>query len=62
MAHIGFAALKAKLAAKGDVTDPAAVAADIGRKKYGKKGMALLAAAGKKKTSAADRFKAAKKG
>lgn len=61
MAHIGFKALTAKLAAKGNVTDPAAVAADIGRQKYGKKGMALLAKAGKKKASAADKFKAAGK-
>lgn len=62
MAHIGFDALKAKLAAKGNVADPAAVAADIGRQKYGKKGMAVLAAAGKKKAKAADMFKAAGKG
>lgn len=61
MAHVGFAALKAKLAAKGDVTDPAAVAASIGRKKYGKAGMAALAKAGKKKAKAADMFKAAGK-
>lgn len=30
-----FAALKAKLAAQGNVADPGAVAASIGRKKYG---------------------------
>jgi hypothetical protein len=61
VAHIGFAALKAKLAAKGDVTDPAAVAASIGRKKYGKAGMKALAKAGQKKAKAADMFKAAGK-
>lgn len=61
MAHIGFAALKAKLAAKGNVTDPAAVAASIGRDKYGKAGMAALAKAGKKKAKAVDMFKAAGK-
>jgi hypothetical protein len=62
MAHIGFDLLKAKLAAKGDVTDPAAVAASIGRKKYGKAGMAVLAKAGdKKQPKAAAMFKAAGK-
>ena len=62
MAHIGFDALKAKLAAKGNVTDPAAVAASIGRQKYGKAGMQALAKAGeKKKAKAADMFKAAGK-
>lgn len=61
MAHIGFDALKAKLAAKGNVADPAAVAAKIGDQKYGKAGMAALAAKGKKKPKAADLFKAAGK-
>lgn len=61
MAHIGFNALKAKLAAKGNVADPAAVAAKIGDQKYGKKGMAALAKAGRKKAGAADMFKAAGK-
>lgn len=61
MAHIGFDALKAKLAAKGNVTDPAAVAASIGRKKFGKAGMQALAKAGQKKAKAADLFKAAGK-
>ena len=45
-----FAALKKKLAARGDVADPTAVAAKIGRSKYGKAGMAKLAAAGRTKT------------
>lgn len=40
-----FAALTAKL--KGKVSDPAAVAASIGRKKYGKKKFQKLAAKGK---------------
>jgi len=43
-----FAALKAKLAAKGGVSDPGAVAASIGRKKYGAKKMASMAAKGRK--------------
>lgn len=43
-----FAALKKKVAA-GGATNPAAVAASIGRKKYGAKKFAKLAAAGKKK-------------
>lgn len=42
-----FAALKQNL--EGKVDDPAAVAAAIGRKKYGKKKMAEFAAKGKKK-------------
>lgn len=42
-----FEALKEKLAKKGDVEDPGAVAAAIGRKKYGKAGFQKLAAHGK---------------
>ncbi len=34
--YMGFKALKASIAAKGGVRDPGAVAASIGRKKYGK--------------------------
>jgi hypothetical protein len=41
-----FAALKQKL--KGKVSNPGAVAASIGRKKYGKKKFQALAAKGKK--------------
>jgi hypothetical protein len=43
-----FKAVKAS-AAKGGARDPAAVAAAVGRKKYGKAGMAKLAAAGRKR-------------
>ena len=43
-----FAALKAKIAKKGGVRDPGAVAAAIGRKKYGAKKFQALAAKGKK--------------
>ena len=43
-----FAALKGKLAARGDVTNPGAVAAYIGRKKYGKAKFQKMAAAGRK--------------
>jgi hypothetical protein len=42
-----FAALKAKLAARGDVSNPGAVAAAIGRKKYGKAKFQKMAAHGK---------------
>ena len=42
-----FKALKSRLA--GDVRDPAAVAASIGRKKYGVAKMAKLSSAGRKK-------------
>jgi hypothetical protein len=43
-----FKKLEKTLAAKGKVSDPGAVAAAIGRKKYGAKKMAKLSAAGKK--------------
>lgn len=46
-----FAALKAKIAARGGVRNPGAVAAAIGRKKYGAKKMAKMAAAGRKRKS-----------
>lgn len=42
-----FAALKQKLASKPGVTNPGALAAAIGRKKYGAKKMSSMAAAGK---------------
>ncbi len=42
-----FKALKKKLAKKG-ASNPAALAASIGRKKYGTKKMASLAAKGRK--------------
>jgi hypothetical protein len=44
-----FDKLKAKLAARGDVADPAGAAAEIGRKKYGKTAFQKMAAAGRKK-------------
>ena len=44
-----FAKLKNSIAKKGNVSDPAAVAAAIGRKKYGANKMASMAAKGKKK-------------
>lgn len=52
---MGFKALKAELAAKPGVYDPGALAAHIGRKKYGSAGMTAMAAAGraKKKTARA---------
>ncbi len=37
MAYVGFNKLVSKLAAQGNVSDPKAVAAVIGRRKYGKK-------------------------
>ena len=44
-----FAKLKASIAKKGGVDNPAAVAASIGRAKYGKKKFQGMAAKGKKK-------------
>lgn len=41
-----FAALKSKL--KGKVDDPAAVAASVGRKKYGAKKMSAMASRGRR--------------
>jgi len=46
-----FAKLKAKL--KGKVKNPGAVAASIGRKKYGKAKFQKMAAAGRKRASKA---------
>lgn len=43
-----FKALESSIAGKGKVSDPAAVAASIGRKKYGAKRMAKMSAAGRK--------------
>lgn len=45
--HIGFEKLKNQLSHKKGVRDPGAVAAAIGRRKYGGKGMAKKAAAGR---------------
>jgi hypothetical protein len=42
-----FAALKQKIAAKGDVRDPGAVAAAVGRKKYGAQKFAKLSSGGR---------------
>ncbi len=46
-----FAALKSKLASKPGVTNPGALAANIGRKSLGKSKFQQLAAAGRKKSS-----------
>lgn len=43
-----FAALKQRLAGRKGVTNPAALAASIGRKKFGAKKMAQLSAKGRK--------------
>ena len=42
-----FAALKSKLSKEPGITNPGALAASIGRRKYGAKKMAKMAAAGK---------------
>jgi hypothetical protein len=47
-----FSRLKAKLAKKPGVADPAALAAHIGRKKFGAKRFSRLAAAGRKNSKA----------
>ncbi len=52
--YMGFKALKSSIAAKGGARDPAAVAAAIGRKKYGKEKFQAMAAAGKKANEALD--------
>jgi hypothetical protein len=46
MAYVGFAALKGELAHKPGVTNPSALAASIGRKKYGKEKFQHAAAEG----------------
>ena len=46
MAYVGFNKLKSEIAAKGGVRNPGAVAASIGRKKYGKKAFQHAAAEG----------------
>ena len=45
---MGFAKLAKRLGKRKGVKNPKALAAWIGRRKYGKKGMAKLAAAGRK--------------
>ena len=50
-----FAQLKSKIARRGNVKNPAAVAAAIGRKKYGTKRFAKLAATGRKRATAKKR-------
>jgi len=49
--YVGFDALKAKLAKREGVTNPGALAASIGRKKYGAKRMAKMAAAGRRRNT-----------
>lgn len=44
-----FKALKSKLSQQKGVTDPSALAAAIGRAKFGSKGMSNMSAKGKKK-------------
>jgi len=44
-----FQSLKEKIAARGNVRNPGAVAAAIGRKKYGAKRMAKMAARGRRR-------------
>lgn len=47
MPYTGFDKLKKRIAAKGDVSNPGAVAAAIGRKKYGKTAFQKAASKGK---------------
>lgn len=51
LAYVGFSKLKGSLAAKG-AANPGALAAYIGRKKYGKAGFAALRKGGKARTAA----------
>jgi hypothetical protein len=46
--YIGFSRLKSQIAARGGVRDPGAVAAAIGRRKYGKRRFQSAAARGQK--------------
>ena len=46
MAYVGFRALESKIAARGGVRNPGAVAASIGRHKYGKAAFQKHAASG----------------
>ncbi len=48
-----FKALKEKIAKRGGVKNPGAVAAAIGRKKYGARKMSKMAQAGKRRKAAA---------
>ncbi len=48
MAYVGFSKLKGQLAKKPGISNPGAVAASIGRKKYGTKKFNRAAATGKK--------------
>lgn len=47
--YVGFKKLKGKLSHQSGVRNPGALAASIGRKKYGSKGMAAKSAAGRRK-------------
>ncbi len=60
MAYIGFDALKQKLAGRPGVTNPGALAAYIGKKKYGAKKFNAAAAKGKKMKGMKPLKKAAK--
>jgi len=51
MAETAFDRLARKLAKRKGVTDPKALAASIGRKKYGKKRFQEMAAKGRKKAT-----------
>jgi hypothetical protein len=53
VAHIGFKALQAKIEGEGkSPRAAAAIAATVGRRKFGKEGMARLAAEGKRRAHA----------
>ena len=53
MAYIGFKALESKLGARPGVTNPGALAASIGRKKYGAQKFNRYVSAGKSMRRAA---------
>lgn len=52
-----FAALKSELASRPGVRNPGALAAYIGRKKYGASKMGKLSAGGRRAAAVADRVK-----
>ena len=60
MAYMGFAALKNKLASRPGVTNPGALAASIGRKKYGENKMAEASSYGQNNPNSSPMLKPGK--
>jgi hypothetical protein len=58
MAYMGFQKLESSIAARGGVRNPAAVAASIGRKKYGKSAFQKAASRGESMRGATPKSRA----